>query len=110
MSHLGCTCGYSITDNSDKLPWKAYYLPDEDVEHALDAVMARVEEFIEVRERGQQQSYLWEEWISLAQPEHTLRDLLHHMFSHPAFTFGRKLYECENCGRLWVQAVPDSSL
>lgn len=108
MSHLHCTCGYSISDITDNLPWKASFLPDEDTGHALDDVMTRVAQFIEARERGQEDEYLREQ-LGYVLPEHSLRDLLYNVFIHPTFEFGRTMYECDNCGRIWMQAVPDKN-
>jgi hypothetical protein len=30
MSKLRCTCGHVIRDQTDNLPYKAYFVPDED--------------------------------------------------------------------------------
>jgi hypothetical protein len=105
MSNFYCVCGFNMKDSTDNLPYTAYFLPDEDVGHALTGLLLRVAAFIEARERGQQGSYVREALgISLAQ--HTLRDVLHNLFLHPTFEFGREMFECEECGRIWLRARP----
>ena len=108
MSSFRCTCGNVITDITDDLPYKAYFLPDQDIDDALDNTMKEVAQFIEARECGEQDRYLREH----GQISHvsTLKDVLRHLFSHPTFNFGRTLYECEECGRIWMQAGPDKNM
>lgn len=48
VSHMRCICGFRIVDITDNLPYKAWFLPDEDVDHALDDLLKRVAEFIGV--------------------------------------------------------------
>jgi hypothetical protein len=107
MSKFGCVCGHSMSDITDNLPYKASFLPDEDTNHALDNVMEEVASLIHARERGEQAEYLTEQALFLPNP--TLRDILYHAFSHPTFEFGRTMYECERCGRIWMQAVPEKN-
>ena len=92
-------------DVTDNLPNKAYFLPDEDVSHALDALWAGVAEFIEARERGEQEQYLT--YNAGVFRDLSVRDLLHQLFLSPTVEFGRRMYECEHCGRIMLQAVPD---
>jgi hypothetical protein len=106
MSHLVCNCVYSISDITDFLPYKAYFLPDEDTNESMDKVLAEVAEFIEARERGEQERYERKR-LSIPLSEHALRTTLFHLFSHPISEFGRWMYECEGCGRIWMQARPE---
>jgi hypothetical protein len=92
-------------DVTDNLPNKAYFLPDEDVTRALDAVLAEVAEFIEARERGEQDQYL--DYMAEMFRNRSALDILHQLFISPTFTFGRRMYECEHCGRIMLQAVHD---
>lgn len=80
MSRLFCTCGHTITDITDYLPYKAYYTPDEDMEQALHDAEEKYRATVEARERGEVR-----------------------VFIHPVFTVARVMYECEACGRLWLQ-------
>ncbi len=104
MSHFNCVCGYVIVDITDYLPDKAYLLPDEDTETSLDSVVNLLAEFVEAREQGKQDDFLarHEPWLE----SNDLRKLIRNIFSHPTFSVGRIMYECEHCGRIWIQARP----
>jgi hypothetical protein len=39
----------------------------------------------------------------------TLREVLYNHIGHPTFHFGRWMYECKNCGRIWMEAAPGSA-
>jgi hypothetical protein len=104
MSNFYCVCGFNMKDSTDNLPYKAYFLPDEDVNRALDDLLRRAAEFIEARERGEQEQYLKEHALFPREP--TLQDVLANLLLHPTFEFGRTMYACEECGRIWVQARP----
>jgi hypothetical protein len=108
MSSFRCGCGNTITDITDFLPYKAYFLPDQDIDDALAKTMEEVAEFIEARERGEQEQYLKEQ--GLFPHTSTVKDILYHSFSHPTFEFGRSMYECEECGRIWMRARPDKNM
>lgn len=105
MVHFRCKCGYSIVDSEDFLPYKAYYLPDEDVEVAIKAVIDLLTEFIEARERGEQAQFLAKHkpWLRDGEVHEVVRNL----FSHPTFSRGRPMYECSRCGRLWLESLPE---
>lgn len=107
MSHFACTCGYPIVDITDFLPYKAYFLPDEDTESSLDRVVNLLAEFVEAREQGKQDEFLarHEPWLS----SDDLRKLIRNLFSHPTFGLGRSMYECDKCGRIWMNAHPGTN-
>lgn len=65
-------------------------------------------EFIEARERGEQEQYLKEQGAIFLH-EQALHDMLFNLFTHPTLHLGRDMYECEACGRIWLQARPDKN-
>jgi hypothetical protein len=107
MSKLRCICGHVISGSTDNLSDKAYFLPDEDANHALDNVISQIAEFIEARERGEQEQYLQEHYFFPR--DTTVCGILYDDFVHPTFDFGRGMHECETCGHIWMQAVPDKN-
>jgi hypothetical protein len=110
---LRCICGHIIYDFFREpmvsLPYKAYFLPDEDLNPALNTLMSELAAFIEARERGEQEQYV-QEWGLALQHSATLKDILVRMCSYPNPAFeldhGRAMYECEACGRLWMHTSP----
>lgn len=116
VNRLRCICGHIIDDFFREplhpVSYKAYFLPDEDWNPALNALMTEVAAFIEARERGEQKQYLQESGIE-AQHDSTLKDILVRACSYPFAAFevdyGRAMYECEACGRLWMRTSPHTA-
>jgi hypothetical protein len=109
VTRLRCICGHIIYDDAvpaDILPYKAYFLPDEDEHPALDLLAKEVAAFIDARERGEQEQYVQE--LEPLPDKSSLKDILVHAFWYPVFElgYGRAMYECEECGRLWMHTSP----
>ncbi|MGH2515431.1 MAG: hypothetical protein ACRDHP_07230 [Ktedonobacterales bacterium] len=102
MSHFRCTCGHRINDQTDFLPYKAHFLPDEDTEAPLENGVNIVVGYIEARERGEEEQFLNEHkhWLK----SRDLREIVNSLLQPPAFYYGRNMYECEECGRIWMEA------
>lgn len=107
MSRFGCTCGYTIVDITDFLPYKAYFLSDEDTETSMELVVNRLAKFVEAREQGKQDEFLAELMPYLKSDG--MRTLIRNLFSPPTFSMGRGMYECDECGRIWMQAQPHTN-
>lgn len=76
-----CTCEETIRDQTDNLPYKARCLPD----HVWDDFFDRVDEAVE------------------ADPPTTIErsdELTFAITNHRAWRF---MYQCEKCGRLYIQ-------
>src|SRR5258708_2749647 len=104
MSRFECECGNVIPDTTDNLPYKAYFLPDEDTDHALDDIKESVARLVEAWVRGDQAQY--QRWRLWTQGDPTSREVLYNHIGHPTHAFGRRMYECDQCGRIWMAAVP----
>jgi hypothetical protein len=122
MSRFECSCGHVVSDTTDNLPYKAHVVPDESMRHVVEsslhaarALMDRVAQLVEARERGEQAQYVARTRRPHVSPDTPLRELLDQLFgyqafellNYPIFMFGRLVYECEACGRLWLTAEPD---
>src|SRR5215472_1961017 len=103
MSTLRCSCGHVISDTTDFLPYKAYFLPDRDTQGGsfdLTHQVPYVADLIETWQRGEPEPRPYPRSFT------SVRDILQSAFVHPTFTLGRCIYECENCGRLFIQSAP----
>jgi len=113
MSHIRCVCGHRISDITDFLPYKAYFLPDQDIEEAMEKSIEEAAQFADEWERGEHAGWLREQ-LEPYLKEHglgaTIKFIAQHTFNHPTFKFGRPMYECEECGRLWLQKEPVTSM
>src|SRR5208337_1153392 len=103
LSKFLCTCGHTIRDQSDFLSFKGRILKDFD-EHAFMGALSReCEALVNAVAAGDREAWLRRHFL-----ESYPRDLSHGSVVHDYFNglFVEHLvtvYECEECGRLWVQ-------
>lgn len=115
MSKFGCVCGHTIVDQTDFLPYMAHIREDEDTQKPIELLADILAQFWEARQQGQEAEFLrqfelsygtTEEWA-----EHVVRELAGKSLSQvlsdlidPFWNnYDRIIYECEDCGRLWVE-------
>jgi hypothetical protein len=115
MSKIGCTCGHVIRDNTDFLPYKTYIREDEDTEKPIELLATVLARFWEAREQQRESAFIRDLFISRGEavsgaewyveylkgkplPE-VLFSLILPFWNH----YDRVIYECEECGRLWVE-------
>lgn len=97
-----CTCGHVIRDQTDSLPYKAHFLPDEDQEVVFEAVIDRLEAFMTARETGQQEEFLRTHFGETYPRDLDTRSILNDLLVGVILA-ARLIYECENCGRVLIQ-------
>ena len=102
MSKLRCICGYIIRDQTDNLPYKAHFIPDEDQNPDIEAVTADVMQFMAARDRGDQGAFIREHLGGAWPDDENPETILYILLTGVIMRSGRLMYECENCGRLWV--------
>lgn len=106
MSKLGCSCGHVIVDQTDALPYKAELLRSDREEQFYEQVE---ELFASIRiavAEGRFPALARETssgWQSAREDEFFIDKL-------SSITCGlfTAVYECEACGRLWVQRAKDN--
>ncbi|EJM82137.1 hypothetical protein [Pseudomonas sp. GM60] len=101
ISKLGCKCGHVITDQTDSLPYKASLLRDEVENEFWDEVHCELKPLVEAAESGDKAAIAeafgkFAPWISATDE---LQGPISSIYNHRMST----AYECQNCGRLWVQ-------
>jgi hypothetical protein len=104
MSKLACTCGNIIRDQTDFLPYKARWISDQDEDdfhHTLATVMA---EAASALQQGKWQDFLNRQFTSEYPRDLDVQNVLSDLLTSVLIRFSRVLYECEECGRLWLQA------
>lgn len=115
MSKLGCTCGNVIRDQTDDLPYKSYIRDDEDVQKPIELLADMLSQYWEAWQRGQEAEFVrqvelaggaTEEWADVVVRQlakqslsQVLADLIFPFWNN----YDRAIYECEDCGRLWVE-------
>jgi hypothetical protein len=100
VSKLGCTCGHLIIDQTDDLPYKGQILKDQDREAFFAGAADALREYLAGIRSGELSDWhrKWP-WLRDAKDERVLWTVLGWFWRK----FRVDLYECEKCGRLWVQ-------
>lgn len=97
-----CPCGHIIRDQTDYLPYKAMFIPDEDEEAVFTDIIDRLEAFIAAKEAGKQEeflnTYFGENYPRNLDTGSIINDILLRWINSARF-----IYECENCGRVFIQ-------
>lgn len=98
-----CECGYVIYDQTDFIPYKARLVPDQLSEKLFDGGAAAIAKLIEAIKAGKRQ-----EWIEQTFPGGWAQNwsdaqLIEEVMSSPFWRYHRDVFQCEQCGRLWVQ-------
>jgi hypothetical protein len=115
MSKFGCTCGHIIYNQTDSLPYKARIQADEDMEKPIELLAGTLSHYMEARQQGQGAEFMrqfkrskgWTESGADCQVQElagkpvsaTLFELIFDFWTD----YVRVVYECEACGRLWVE-------
>jgi hypothetical protein len=100
MSKLGCTCGHTIRDQSDELPYKGRVLKAQDQEATLEGIVSDLTLYIRSL-LGESQGEWNQQFPWLQGKDH--HAVLWGIITQYCLQYPIDLYECENCGRLWVQ-------
>jgi hypothetical protein len=114
MSKLRCACGNIISDITDFLPYKAYFMSDQDMPdrykwEAQEGVADALVKFIEARERGEQERFLAGHQVGYPGLSLSLKDIISWLISDPFGVHNRTIYECERWGRIYLQAGLDTN-
>ncbi len=106
MSKLGCKCGHVIQDNTDYLPYRGSVLRHQDTDCFYDTASRELALFASAVAVGKRA-----EWINrhfLPGYPHDISDdsVISDFLNMLDVELATLIYECENCGRLWVQIAP----
>lgn len=104
MSKLRCLCGHQIIDQTDYLPYKAYFITDEDEEDVFQLTVSAIEKFILACEQDRLEEVFGQGFLEVYPKDSGLKDFLHDTLAAGYFGSSRDLYECEQCGRIWIQS------
>lgn len=115
MTKMRCSCGHVIRDNTDHLPYKAYFHPDEDTYISHDVMTDTLAEYIAARARNQEVEFLRDldikrgedpyraTWRANSLAGAPLPEVIGNLLGAFYEDYERTIYECESCGRLLVQ-------
>lgn len=115
MSKIGCRCGHTIRDQTDNLPYKSHLREDEDIQKPIELLADVLSQYWEAHQRGQEAEFFRQFELSCGEPESYVEWEAQNLAGKPLpavlfdliFPFwnnyDRIIYECEKCGRLWVE-------
>ena len=107
MSKLTCICGHVIIDQKENLPYKGEYIADQDYEQLFEEFFPFLSELIVAREQGRINEFLERKFTDLYPKDLELQSIISDAF--PLTKYERTMYECEVCGRLWVETEVHSN-
>ncbi len=109
MSKLGCECGATISDTTDKIPYKGFIIRDQDREALYDRMADDLDAFMDAVLQGKR-----EEWIrgyflpgypvEGVKNEEVFADILYRYVIAPSLD----IYQCMGCGGMLVQTDPEA--
>lgn len=109
MSKLGCTCGETIRDQTDHIPYKGYLAADMTYFDAFDRAAADAAAFVDARASGTERGWL-SAYFNADYPSVGPESVIHDIFTRHLFPEHREVFQCPSCRRLHVQQrdEPDS--
>lgn len=102
-----CSCGYVIRDQTNNLPYKAQFIPDEDEEADFEITAGILEAFLTARDAGNQDGFLRSHFGEAYPTDLDTRSIISDLLTMVTRS-ARFIYECENCGRVFIQKDPGS--
>lgn len=115
MSFLRCICGHTIRDQTDFLAYKAYIRADEDTEKPIEVLRGLLAQLWNAQQQHQQAEAIREFYLRMGTSDSFAGRCANELANLPppkvvatlvdAYwnDYRRTVYECEECGRLWVE-------
>src|SRR5689334_21827254 len=104
-----CPCGHVIRDQRTYLSYKAQFIPDEDVDADFSSFAKILEALILAREAGKQKEFLSSYFGKAYPQESDLQSIIEDLLTKEIDLSARMLYECESCGRIFVEKDPEEA-
>ena len=104
MSKLRCFCGHVIVDQTDALPYKAIFIADENDEEFSQSTLSAIEKIVIAWKQGKLSELFGEKFAEVYPKDSELRSFLNDVLAVGYSEYSRTIYECEWCGRIWLQS------
>lgn len=104
MSKLRCLCGHVIIDQTDALPYKAYFIADEDEENFFQSTVSAIEKFVISWKQGKLSELFGDKFVEVYLKRGEVGDYINDVIAGGHSVSSRTIYECEQCGRMWIQS------
>lgn len=102
---MRCLCGNIIVDQTDNLPYKGEFFADQDYDAYYGSLIDFLTAFITARESGKEEEFIEEHFTSAYPKNVKLLDIINDTIAASSAAFNHTMYECEVCGRIWMQTI-----
>jgi hypothetical protein len=103
MSKMLCSCGHVICDQTDNLPYKAELYPDTDTEALWDGIVSAAMSLLKALGSGERLRWMKEHFLPGYPTNVSDEGMLSDAITGIAARLKRDVYQCELCGRLYIQ-------
>ena len=102
MSKLACTCGNIIRDQTDSLPHKASIIKDQQEENFIQDLAQEMNSLLIAEKAGNLEAYLDKRYGNTPwRPK--AAEACYDIIGSALLNSSIMAYECQSCGKLWVQ-------
>jgi hypothetical protein len=109
MSWFRCKCNHVIDDKYADLPYKGYLYADQDQDRRQSA-FEHIADFVTAREHGMQEQFLTRFFGEPYPKDLNVAEVVSDIFDKITGGTESPLYECEQCGRLWLDSNRSETL
>jgi hypothetical protein len=110
MSKMACICGNVISDVVCPCPTEGWLTGDEDRERFQSESSAAVKSFLTALVAGRKEEWIRSFFFSGYPADLPDESVLGDVISYFERRYHKSVAECEQCGRLWVQAKPGENV
>ena len=110
MGKFQCTCGHVIRDTHYDLPYKGSVRRDQDDEYFWDVVTRELALLTEAIVGGRREEWISRNFLPGYPRNVSTEGLISDYLSGFNEKFLLQIFECENCGRLWIQEQPQTDI
>lgn len=104
MSKFSCTCGHTIVDQATNLSFRAELIPDQSYIEFVSKVEADLLALFRVKDDKERQEWIEKMFYGPPYPaDATDSELISDVISKHYADFNKTVYQCERCGRIWIQ-------
>jgi hypothetical protein len=105
MSKLACRCGHTISDTTDRIPYKAEFRPDVHDEDFCASIAEGAQSLVEYVSRGDLDGWLRLQGFGDGYPnDQSISDIFYDFLTSMRLKYSRACYECTACGRLHMES------
>lgn len=108
MSTLGCRCGYTIRDDMYNLSYKGSIRRDQDEDFFYETVTRQLALLMAATSPEGREAWISHNFLPGYPRDVDNEGMISDFLSGLEVRLMVTLYECENCGRLWLQEEPGS--